>query len=76
MLRRPPRPTLFPSTPLFRSATGTATLRDRDTTAQGRVPGDELPGLLRRLTDMEIGWDEVARAYPAQAPAAEEEGAE
>lgn len=57
-------------------ANGTATLRDRDTTAQVRVPGDELPGLLRRLTDMEIGWEEVARAYPAQAPAAEEEGAE
>ena len=54
---------------------GTATLRERDSTAQVRVPLEELPGLLRRLTDMEESWEGVAATYPAQAaPAEEEEG--
>ena len=39
---------------------------------QVRVPLAELPGLVRRLTDMEATWAEVAATYPAQAPAAEE----
>ena len=50
---------------------GTATVRDRDTTAQVRVPEGELPGLLRRLTDMEVTWAEVTMQYPAQASAEE-----
>lgn len=44
----------------------TATLRDRDSTAQVRVPVPELPDLLRKLTDMETTWEEVAEKYPAQ----------
>ena len=51
----------------------TATLRERDSTAQVRVPLAELPGLLRKLTDMEESWEGVAGKYPAQAPPAEEE---
>ncbi|PSC72809.1 Glycyl-tRNA synthetase family [Micractinium conductrix] len=50
----------------------TATLRERDSTAQVRVPLAELPALVRRLTDMELSWDEVAAKYPAQAPASDE----
>ena len=54
-------------------ADGTATLRDRDTTTQVRVPEAELPALLRQLTDMETDWAAVAARYPAQAPPAEDE---
>lgn len=39
---------------------------------QVRVPVAELPGLVRRLTDMEISWADVAAQYPAQAPASED----
>jgi glycyl-tRNA synthetase len=70
---------------------GTATLRERDSTAQVRpplvcplvrscqrrcwslptmqvrVPVAELPGLVRRLTDMEVTWTDVTAQYPAQA---------
>lgn len=52
---------------------GTATLRDRDTCAQVRIPEAELPMVLRHLTDMEMTWVDVARKYPAQAPPADEE---
>ena len=48
----------------------TATLRERDTTAQVRVPLGELPALVRRLAEMEVTWGEVSAQYPAQAPAA------
>ena len=41
-------------------------------TVQVRVPLAELPALVRRLTDMELSWDEVAAKYPAQAPASDE----
>lgn len=34
---------------------------------QVRVPVSELPGLVRRLTDMEATWADVAAKYPAQA---------
>ncbi|KAL4457919.1 hypothetical protein ABPG75_012784 [Micractinium tetrahymenae] len=51
----------------------TATLRERDSTAQVRVPLAELPGLVRRLTDMELTWEEVAAKYPAQAAPAQDE---
>ncbi|KAG7670107.1 putative Glycine--tRNA ligase, mitochondrial 1 [Nannochloris sp. 'desiccata'] len=52
---------------------GTATLRDRDSTSQVRVPLEELPALLRKLTDMEESWENVAAKYPAQAPLQEDE---
>jgi glycyl-tRNA synthetase len=52
---------------------GTATLRDRDSTAQVRVPVDEMPGLLRALTDMETTWEDVAGKYPAQEVNTEED---
>lgn len=39
---------------------------------QVRVPLAELPGLVRRLTDMELKWADVAAKYPAQAPASED----
>lgn len=38
-----------------------------------RVPLAELPGLVRRLTDMELSWAEVAAKYPAQAAPAQDE---
>ena len=41
-------------------------------TPQVRVPLAELPGLVRRLTDMELSWAQVAAQYPAQAPASED----
>jgi len=53
-------------------ADGTATLRDRDSTSQVRIPDTELPGVLKKLTDMEITWADVAGKYPAQAPPAED----
>ena len=52
---------------------GTATLRDRDSTAQVRVPAAELPEVLRKMTDMEMTWKEISEKYPAQAPAGEED---
>lgn len=39
---------------------------------QVRVPLAELPALVRRLTDMELSWQEVAAKYPAQAQAGDE----
>ena len=39
---------------------------------QVRVPVAELPALVRRLTDMELTWQEVAAQYPAQAQAGDE----
>ena len=50
----------------------TATLRERDSTSQVRVPVAELPALVLRLTDMELTWREVAAQYPAQAQAGDE----
>ncbi len=40
--------------------------------SQVRVPLADLPGLVRRLTDMELSWADVAAQYPAQAPASED----
>ena len=34
---------------------------------------EELPGVVRALTDMALGWADVAAKYPAQAPVADEE---
>lgn len=50
---------------------GSVTVRERDTMAQVRVPGDEVARLLRRLVDGEVTWEEVAAKYPAQAVAAD-----
>lgn len=52
---------------------GTATLRERDSMAQVRVPTAELAGVVRQLVDSELSWAAVAAKYPAQAPAAEED---
>lgn len=41
--------------------------------SQVRVPIAELPSLVRRLTDMEVSWKDVAAKYPAQAQAAGDE---
>ncbi len=41
-------------------------------TPQVRVPLAELPGLVRRLTDMELSWQDVQVQYPAQAQASDE----
>ena len=51
----------------------TATLRERDSTRQVRVPSAQLAPLVRRLTDMELTWEEVEKLYPAQAAPADEE---
>lgn len=48
---------------------GSVTVRERDSMAQVRVPGDEVARLLRRLVDGEVTWAEVAAKYPAQAAA-------
>lgn len=45
----------------------TVTLRERDSTAQVRVPIHEIGGLLRALTDQTTFWSEIAAKYPAQA---------
>lgn len=33
---------------------------------QVRVPEADVPGLLRRLTDMEATWQQVAAQYPSE----------
>eukprot|EP00884_Botryococcus_braunii_P021137 jgi/Botrbrau1/7707/Bobra.0159s0142.1 len=50
----------------------TVTVRERDSTAQVRVPIEEVPGLLRQLADMDVTWDEVRAKYPAQQSASDE----
>jgi len=42
----------------------TVTLRERDTTAQVRVPIDELPTLFRRLVNGHTKWEDVWKNYP------------
>ncbi|GAB4820588.1 hypothetical protein N2152v2_007634 [Parachlorella kessleri] len=51
----------------------TATLRERDSTAQVRVPVAELAQVVRQLVDSDVSWADVAAKYPAQAVAADEE---
>lgn len=51
----------------------TVTLRERDSTAQVRVPRAEAPTLLRRLVGEELVWDDVTKVYPIQAAKADEE---
>src|SRR2546429_3688952 len=47
MIRRPPRSTLFPYTPLFRSRPGEAPFSVHQNTTQGRVAGDGIAGYHR-----------------------------
>ena len=51
---------------------GSVTVRDRDTTAQVRVPCNELPLVLKQLAEMEIAWEEVSSKYPSQEAPADE----
>jgi glycyl-tRNA synthetase len=53
-------------------ADATVTLRERDSMAQVRVPRAELPGVLRRLADMDAEWADVAEQYPSQSAPAED----
>jgi len=46
---------------------GTATVRERDSMAQVRVPMSEIPEVLKELTAMKIEWKDVQARYPAQA---------
>ena len=50
---------------------GTATLRERDSMAQVRVPISELPGVVRALVDGKKDWASVQGSYPAQAAPAD-----
>lgn len=45
----------------------TVTVRERDSTAQVRVPVSEVVEVLKQLADMELTWCDVAGKYPAQA---------
>ncbi len=56
-------------------ADATVTLRERDSMAQVRVPRAELPGVLRRLVDMDAEWSDVAEQYPLYCSASAEDGA-
>jgi glycyl-tRNA synthetase len=47
---------------------GTATVRERDSMAQVRVPVADLPSLLRSLVDGKESWADVAARFPAQEP--------
>ena len=47
----------------------TVTVRERDTTAQVRVPVAEVVPLLKQLSDMDLTWQQVEEKYPAQASA-------
>ena len=47
----------------------TVTVRERDSTAQVRVPVSEVVGVLKRLADMETTWQQVESKYPAQSVA-------
>lgn len=50
----------------------TVTLRERDSTAQVRVPAAEAPALLRKLVGEELVWSDVTATYPIQAAKADE----
>eukprot|EP00878_Enallax_costatus_P018015 GHUV01018941.1.p1 GENE.GHUV01018941.1~~GHUV01018941.1.p1 ORF type:complete len:181 (+),score=44.80 GHUV01018941.1:559-1101(+) len=42
-----------------------ATLRERDSMSQVRVPVADIANLVRQLVDCKISWDDVAAKYPA-----------
>ncbi|KXZ46296.1 hypothetical protein GPECTOR_45g166 [Gonium pectorale] len=52
---------------------GSATLRERDSMAQVRVPQSEIASVIRALVDERTTWAEVAAKYPAQKATADEE---
>lgn len=47
----------------------TVTVRERDSTAQVRVPMAEVVAVLKQLADMEMTWQQVESKYPAQTSA-------
>lgn len=49
---------------------GSVTVRERDSTAQIRVPSDELPLLLADLSSLTTTWEKVQMIFPAQQPSA------
>jgi len=50
---------------------GSITIRDRDTTAQIRVPREDIVSTLRGLAEMDTTWEHVSSKYPAQDPPSE-----
>lgn len=52
-------------------ANSSVTLRDRDTTAQVRVPRAEIVDVVKGLAEMKSTWEEVCAIYPAQESTAE-----
>jgi len=42
----------------------TATVRDRDSTLQVRVPFADIPPLLRDLSSVKLTWKDVCQKYP------------
>jgi len=51
----------------------TATLRERDSMTQVRVPVAELPAVVKGLVDGRVAWDAIAAKYPAQERSAEDD---
>ena len=50
---------------------GTATVRERDSMAQVRVPIGEIPAVVKALVDGKRDWASVQGSYPAQAAPAD-----
>lgn len=50
---------------------GSVTIRDRDTTAQIRVPRTDIVSVVKGLSEMFMTWEEVCQKYPSQEPPAE-----
>jgi len=48
------------------AVTSSVTLRDRDTTAQVRVPRAEIVAVVKNLAEMKTTWEEVYAQYPVQ----------
>lgn len=42
----------------------TVTVRERDTTLQVRMPLEEIPGVMRKLSLAQMSWEDVLRKYP------------
>ena len=54
------------------AAEPTVTLRERDSTAQVRVPVPDVVGVLQQLLSQVKTWDEISSHYPAQQTALEQ----
>lgn len=50
---------------------GSVTIRDRDTTAQIRVPRTDIVSVIKGLSEMFMTWEQVCEKYPSQEPPAE-----